>query len=88
MPALDSDVVYAFVKQAVNLYGKAHIDAILSLSSTCRILRETCLPILFSDVHWPHANKHDEESGLHFFPPSLWPYFRFVEYVLFLRLIY
>jgi hypothetical protein len=81
MPALDSDVFYTLVNEALSLYREADLDvgAILSLSLTCRAVRETCIPILFSDVHWPHANKHDEESGLHFFPPSLWPFFRFVD---------
>jgi hypothetical protein len=79
-PTLDSDVFYALVNQALALYSlNANIDAIINLSSTCRVLRETCLPVLFSDIHWPHANKHDEESGLHFFPPNLWPYFKFVD---------
>lgn len=76
MPSLDSDVFYALVKEAVSSYHNGELDALLSLSSTCRDLRKTCLPILFSDVHWPHANKHDEESGLHFFPLNLWPFFR------------
>lgn len=79
MPILDSDVSYALVKEVVALYCKSGSkDTIVSLASTCRVLREACLPILFNEVHWPHANKHDEESGLHFFPPTLWPYFKCV----------
>lgn len=76
MPPLDSDIAYALVKEAVALHRKSDLDAIRALSSTCRILRDACLPFLFSDVHWPHASKHDEESGLQFFPQSLWPFFR------------
>lgn len=76
MPSLDSDVSYALVKESMALYRNTDLDAILSLASTCRVLRDACLPVLFAEVHWPHGNKHDEESGLHFFPPSLWPFFR------------
>jgi len=76
MPTLDSDVSYALVKEAIALYRDSDLDVILNLASTCRVIRETCLPVIFADVHWPHGNKHDEESGLLFFPPTLWPFFR------------
>ncbi|KAK2462789.1 hypothetical protein APHAL10511_005180 [Amanita phalloides] len=52
-----------------------HSD-ILALSITCRALRHVYLPHLFADVQWPHPNKNDEESGLHFFPDSLWSFFK------------
>ncbi|KAF8066934.1 hypothetical protein FPV67DRAFT_1497102 [Lyophyllum atratum] len=64
MPTLDSDVSYALVKEALSLYRDSDLDVILNLASTCRVIRETCLSALFADVRWPHANKHDEESGL------------------------
>lgn len=51
---------------------------LLALSLTCRTIREACLPLIFAEVHWPHPNKNDNESGLHFFPESLWPYFKYV----------
>ncbi|KIL59742.1 hypothetical protein M378DRAFT_187911 [Amanita muscaria Koide BX008] len=49
---------------------------LLSLSLTCHSLREACLPLIFAEVSWPHPNKNDEESGLYFFPRSLWQYFK------------
>ncbi|KAG5638526.1 hypothetical protein H0H81_012164 [Sphagnurus paluster] len=76
MPSLDSDVSYALVKEAIALHRESDLDVILSLASTCRVIREACLAALFADVHWPHAKQHDEESGLLFFPPSLWPFFK------------
>ncbi|GLB41225.1 hypothetical protein LshimejAT787_0904400 [Lyophyllum shimeji] len=76
MPTLDSDVSYALVRKVIALYRDSDVDVILNLASTCRVIRESCLSALFSDVHWPHGNKHDEESGLLFFPPTLWPFFR------------
>lgn len=51
---------------------------LLALSQVCRVVREACLPVIFADVQWPHPNKNDDESGLHFFPESLWPYFKHV----------
>ncbi|RDB29836.1 hypothetical protein Hypma_013930 [Hypsizygus marmoreus] len=76
MPILNADVAYALVKETLTLHRNSDIETILSLASTCRAVREPCLSVLFAEVHWPHANKHDEDSGLHFFPPMLWPYFR------------
>ncbi|KAF5381714.1 hypothetical protein D9615_005574 [Tricholomella constricta] len=81
MTTIDSDVSYALVKEAMVLYGNSDIDVILNLASTCRVIREACLAALFADVHWPHGNKHDEESGLLFFPPSLWPFFKRFELI-------
>ncbi|KAF8880673.1 hypothetical protein BD779DRAFT_1612695 [Infundibulicybe gibba] len=77
MPTLHSDILYAIVKEVTAAGGSAASrDILSSLSLTCRTLRETCLPILFAQVHWPHQNKNDEESGLYFFPSTLWPYFK------------
>ncbi|KAG6888402.1 hypothetical protein C0992_008558 [Termitomyces sp. T32_za158] len=76
MSSLNSDVSYALVKEAIALYQANDLQVVLSLSSTCRVIRHAALSALFAQVHWPHANKHDEESGLHFFPATLWPYFR------------
>ncbi|KAG6817365.1 hypothetical protein H0H87_009552 [Tephrocybe sp. NHM501043] len=76
MTSIDSDVSYALVKEAIVLYKTSDLDVVLNLASTCHIIRQAALSVLFADVHWPHSNKHDEESGLHFFPATLWPYFK------------
>lgn len=78
MPILDSDILYTIAKEVGSFRGPENVTALLRLSLTNRALRDACLPVLFSEVHWPHANKHDDESGLHFFPATLWPYFRSV----------
>ncbi|KAG6889560.1 hypothetical protein C0995_016687 [Termitomyces sp. Mi166 len=76
MTVINSDVSYALVKEAIALYRTTDLDVVLSLASTCRVIRQAALSVLFAQVHWPHGNKHDEESGLHFFPATLWPYFK------------
>ncbi|XP_006456169.1 hypothetical protein AGABI2DRAFT_210991 [Agaricus bisporus var. bisporus H97] len=53
-----------------------NIAALATLAAANSELRLLCLPYLFSHVRWPHPNKHDEESGLHFFPETLWPLFK------------
>jgi hypothetical protein len=53
-----------------------NIAALAALAAANSELRLLCLPYLFSHVRWPHPTKHDEESGLHFFPESLWPLFK------------
>ena len=73
---IDSDVSYALVKEVVARYRTTDIGVVLNLASTCRVIRQASLSVLFTQVHWPHAKKHDEESGLHFFPATLWPYFK------------
>lgn len=53
-----------------------NIAALAALAATNSNFRDLCLPFLFSHVRWPHPDKHDEETGLHFFPEHLWPLFR------------
>ena len=84
MPPLDADVSYALIKEALLVHRGSDLRTVLNLSSTCRVLRAAALPFLFSDVFWPHANKFDEDSGLHFFPQNLWPFFRLVPIYLYL----
>lgn len=77
MLTLNSDIFYAFISE-VSLQGPEDVSkgTLLSLSQTCRGVRDVCLPILFAEVHWPHQNKNDPQSGLQFFPESLFQYFR------------
>ncbi|KAG6884639.1 hypothetical protein C0993_009356 [Termitomyces sp. T159_Od127] len=76
MSSLDSDVACALVHEAVAAHREHDLPAVLSLASTCRAIRHAALAVLFASVRWPHQNKHDDDAGLHFFPPALWPYFR------------
>lgn len=76
MPPLNPDVSYALIKEALLAHRASDLRTVLNLASTCRVLRAAALPFLFSDVLWPHANKFDDDSGLHFFPPTLWRFFR------------
>ncbi|KAG6811980.1 hypothetical protein H0H92_005014 [Tricholoma furcatifolium] len=76
MTSIDSDVSYALLKEALALYKSSDLEVVLNLASTCRVIRQAALSVLFSNVHWPHGNKYDDESGLLFFPATLWPYFK------------
>ena len=84
MPSLDADVSYALIKEALLVHQRSDLRTVLNLSSTCHVLRAAALPFLFSDVLWPHADKFDEDSGLHFFPQTLWRFFRSVPIYLYL----
>ncbi|TFK34685.1 hypothetical protein BDQ12DRAFT_362143 [Crucibulum laeve] len=74
MPCLDPDVLYAVVREVASFRNSTSLQALRNLALTCSTLRNVCFPVLFAEVHWPHANKNDEESGLLFFPDSLWPH--------------
>ncbi|PFH45706.1 hypothetical protein AMATHDRAFT_77951 [Amanita thiersii Skay4041] len=76
MNRLHLQVLHILVSEIASPGDQHSKSDLLSLSQSCRALREACLPILFSEVFWPHPNKNDEETGLHFFPESLWPYFK------------
>lgn len=75
MSILNADITHILINDLLSINGGAP-SALLTLASTTRSFRESCLPYLFSEVRWPHKFKADEESGLHFFPESLWPYIR------------
>ena len=77
MPStLNPDIFYSLATEIGSFRSSENLNSLLSLSLTCRVFRDACLPVVFADVHWPHRGKHDEQSGLHFFPTNLWPYFR------------
>jgi hypothetical protein len=73
---LNPDIFYSLATEIGSFRSSENLNSLLSLSLTCRVFRDACLPVVFADVHWPHRGKHDEQSGLHFFPTNLWPYFR------------
>ncbi|KAF8664217.1 hypothetical protein AX16_000780 [Volvariella volvacea WC 439] len=74
--ALDSDIVYNVLNQLNSYPTTQNRTALKELSTTSKALREACCPLLFGQVRWPHPDKFDDESGLHFFPSELWAYFR------------
>ncbi|KAG2357716.1 hypothetical protein BDR07DRAFT_1612346 [Suillus spraguei] len=75
MSILNADIMHILINDLLSSNGGAP-SALLTLASATRSFRDSCLPYLFSEVRWPHKLKADEESGLHFFPESLWPHIR------------
>jgi len=73
-PKLDSDILYSIVA----IVAQSQPSQLKNISLASRLLREIALPSLFSEVKWPHGDKHSEEAGLDFFPESLWRHFRCV----------
>ena len=78
MSTLNLDILHEIMDKVADT--KAERAILLNLSLTCRQARESIKPILFSKVKWPHLDKFDEKSGLHFFPELLWTFFRWVSY--------
>lgn len=75
MSILNADITHILINDLLSSNGGGP-SALLTLASTTRSFRESCLPYLFSEVRWPHKFKASNESGLHFFPEGLWPYIR------------
>ncbi|KAF9476250.1 hypothetical protein BDN70DRAFT_863579 [Pholiota conissans] len=74
MSTLNLDILHEIMDKVAEPKAKSTI--LLNLSLTCRQARESIKPILFRKVKWPHLDKFDEKSGLHFFPEVLWTCFR------------
>ncbi|KIM43446.1 hypothetical protein M413DRAFT_18016 [Hebeloma cylindrosporum] len=72
MAQLNLDVVCEIVKQV----HPSDVQTLSGLALLCSSANHTARSILFARVRWPHENRHDPQSGLHFFPESLWPYFK------------
>ncbi|KAF9559946.1 hypothetical protein CPC08DRAFT_690469 [Agrocybe pediades] len=78
MESLNQDVLYQILDEVDACYNDKDRRAVLShLSLVCRWVRHCTKPVLFANVRWPHPKKHDEESGLQFFPQELWGYFKY-----------
>ena len=74
---IDADILYEIVDTvAGSINSKDQRKCLLNLSLTCRTLRYATRPIIFARIKWPHPNKHDQSSGLHFPPEILWPYIK------------
>lgn len=72
---LDSDILYSIVAEVAD--PTAHdVQDLRNISLASRLLRAMALPVLFTEVRWPHPDKHSEENGLEFFPKTLWRHFR------------
>jgi len=77
MQFLNHDVLYQIIDEISYTYSdKERQAALRSLSLVCRGVYEGTKPALFASVRWPHPDKHDEGSGLHFFPDELLRYFK------------
>ncbi|KAH7922003.1 hypothetical protein BV22DRAFT_1131790 [Leucogyrophana mollusca] len=76
MPILNADILHILIAELLSNDKASGPSSLLSISSTSRAFRESCLPHLFAEVHWPHKRKHDPQAGLHFFPESIWPHIR------------
>jgi hypothetical protein len=75
---LEPHKILAVVKDLVAVRTSDNIATVAALAATNSELRALCLPYLFAHVRWPHPTKYDEEVGLHFFPESLWPLFKYI----------
>ncbi|TFK21379.1 hypothetical protein FA15DRAFT_672642 [Coprinopsis marcescibilis] len=73
---LNRDILYSICSELFSESCGGSAQNLRNLSLACRVLRDVSLPIIFSQVKWPHPRKHTEEGGLEFFPPHLWPHFR------------
>lgn len=72
MTQLNLDVLYEIIKEV----HPSDTQTLNSLALLCSAANHAIRTILFARVRWPHEHRHDSESGLHFFPESLWPYFK------------
>jgi len=76
MSILNADVLHILSNELLQMEGGGAPSSLLSLSAASRLLRHACLPIIFSQVRWPHKSKVDAERRLLFFPESLQTYIR------------
>ncbi|KAG6334528.1 hypothetical protein ID866_4562 [Astraeus odoratus] len=76
MSILNEDVLHILSNELLQWEGRGVDSSLLNLSTASRLFRQACLPVIFSDVRWPHKSKVDAENGLLFFPVSLRPYIR------------
>ncbi|KAH7890231.1 hypothetical protein F5I97DRAFT_1833688 [Phlebopus sp. FC_14] len=76
MSILNADILHILISELLPSKGSSPKTTLLNLASASRHFREACLPFLFAEVRWPHKSKADKESGLQFYPDTLWPYIR------------
>lgn len=76
MSILNADVLHIVSNELLHREGRGTGSSLLSLSVASRLCRQACLPIIFSDVRWPHKSKTDPDNKLSFLPESLRPHVR------------
>ena len=81
----DAHITHILIDDLLLTNGGPPSD-LLNFASTSRSFQEPCFHHLFSGVRWPHKSKADQESGFYFFPEGLWPYIRYVPFVILLSL--
>ncbi|EGN94330.1 hypothetical protein SERLA73DRAFT_188149 [Serpula lacrymans var. lacrymans S7.3] len=78
MLVLNADILHVLIAELLSNDDTEVRSSLSTLSRTSRVIRDSCLPYLFAEVKWPHQEMYDDISGLHFFPETLWSYFRIV----------
>ncbi|KAL4063433.1 hypothetical protein J3A83DRAFT_4106346 [Scleroderma citrinum] len=81
MSILNADVLHILSNELLQMEGRRLGSSLLNLSAASRLFRQACLPVIFSQVRWPHKSKVDSENGLLFVPESLRPYIRHLQLI-------
>ncbi|KAF8965420.1 hypothetical protein BDZ97DRAFT_1904048 [Flammula alnicola] len=76
MARLNLDILHEITNEIAIFEARDRQATLSNLALICHAANESIRPILFAQVKWPHPDRHDQESGLHFFPEELWLYFR------------
>jgi len=74
MSPLNLDILFEIISHMDEFPRRERQDILSNLALVSSDLNGAIRPKLFGEVRWPHGDKHDEESGLHFFPEVLWSY--------------
>ncbi|KIK61613.1 hypothetical protein GYMLUDRAFT_42627 [Collybiopsis luxurians FD-317 M1] len=76
MPSLNVlDLGFDIFEHTISYLVSEGIRNVIGLSEVSRQMRQYTLPVMFSSVQWPKGYETD------FFPPSLWPYIKALEFV-------
>ncbi|KAI6130991.1 hypothetical protein EV401DRAFT_488359 [Pisolithus croceorrhizus] len=81
MSILNADVLHIVSNELLYIEGRGTGSSLLNLSIVSRLCRQACLPIIFSEVRWPHKSKTDPDNGLSFLPESLRPHVRHLQLI-------
>ncbi|KAF8154780.1 hypothetical protein B0H34DRAFT_772553 [Crassisporium funariophilum] len=76
MAHLDSDIVYEIVCAIASFRPKDSRITLRNLACASRGFNYASRSLLFAKIKWPHPNQHDENSGLHLPPETIWPHIK------------
>ncbi|KAI6044577.1 hypothetical protein EDC04DRAFT_319263 [Pisolithus marmoratus] len=79
MSILNADVLHIVSNELLYREGRGAGSSLLNLSAVSRLCRQACLPIIFSEVRWPHKSKTGPDNTLSFLPESLRPHVRHLQ---------